>query len=70
MQARAELGMRLLSDHGRRFGLPAGAGQVLLLHRPNLPSRVAARCDGFVTFDNHAPECMAVGTVWMQVVEC
>ena len=64
------LGMMLLSDHGRRFGLPVGAVQVLLLHRPNLSSRMAARCDRHLTFGNHAPECRAIRTVWMHVVGC
>ena len=63
------LGMMLLSDHGRRFGLPVGAVQAHLLHRPNLPSRGAASCDTFATLGNHAPERMAIRTVWMHAIE-
>ena len=70
MQDRTGLRMTLPASHGRRFGPPAGAVQVHLLHYPNLPSRVAARRDRFVTFGNHAPERMAIRTVWVHVVEC
>ena len=69
MQDRADFGMRLLSDHERRFGPPAGAVQAHLLHGLNQPSRVAASRGTFATPGNHAPERMAIGTVWIPVVE-
>ena len=69
MQARAELELRLLSDYERRFGQLVGAVQAHLLHRPNLPSRGAESCDTFATLGNHAPERMAIRTVWMHAIE-